>query len=154
LLQVSTQPAAALLTAVTPDTGYVLVRTPVIAMTAAVLVLAAILLAAVCVARIKRSATLQSSEILDGSIKIAMLLDNLQTAIAASDARICALATRLEEHARATQGAASTSYNAAIRLARGGASRQDLMTTCGMTQQEADLVLRLHGADRAARSAA
>jgi hypothetical protein len=28
------------------------------------------------------------------------------------------------------------------------------MTSCGMTQQEADLVLRLHGADRGARSAA
>jgi hypothetical protein len=39
-------------------------------------------------------------------------------------------------------------------MARSGASRQELMTACGVTQQEADLVLRLHSADPAARSAA
>jgi hypothetical protein len=154
LIQVTTHPAAVLLTAITPNTGYILVPAALIAVTGALVVLIAILIAAVCVARLKRSGTAQTCEILGSSVKIAMLLDNLQTAIAASDARICALAARLDEHARATQGAASTSYNVAIRMARGGASRQDLMTSCGMTQQEADLVLRLHGADRAARSAA
>jgi hypothetical protein len=39
-------------------------------------------------------------------------------------------------------------------MARSGASRQELMTTCGVTQQEADLVLRLHAADPSVRSAA
>jgi hypothetical protein len=156
LIQASSHHAVDFLTAITRATGYVLVPPPdyvVTAVTGAVVILAGILIAAIGVARVKRSATLQHSEILGSSIRIVLLLDNLQTAIAASDARISALAAHLDEHARASQGAASASYNVAIRLARSGASRQDLITTCGVTQQEADLLLRLHGADRV-RSAA
>ncbi len=157
MLQVSTHHAAVLLTAFARSTRYVLVPPPdyvVIAATGAVVILAAILIAAVCAARVKRSATLQAREILDSSIRIAVQIENLQTALAVSDTRICALAARLDEHSRSSQGAASASYNVAIRMARNGASRQDLITTCGVTQQEADLLLRLHGADRAVRSAA
>jgi hypothetical protein len=157
LIQVSTPHASALLTTIAPITRYFLVPPPdyvVIAVTGAVVILAAVLIAAVCVARVKRSASLQHCEALESSIRVALLLDNLQSSIAASDARIGTLAARLDEHARSLQGATSTSYNVAIRMARSGTSRQDLITACGVTQQEADLLLRLHGADRAVRSAA
>jgi len=38
----------------------------------------------------------------------------------------------------------------AIRLARSGASREELMQSCGLSQGEAELVQRLHGAGSSA----
>jgi hypothetical protein len=125
-----------------------------ILLTGAVVILAGILIAAVCAARLKRSATLQSRQILDGAAWLAEQVEQLSAALAVTDARLAALAARLDEQSRTSQGAAPTSYNVAIRLARSGASRQELITTCGVTQQEADLVLRLHATDPTVRSAA
>jgi hypothetical protein len=135
-------------TATPPLPDYVLIL-----LTGAVVILAGILIAAVFAARLKRSATLQSRQILDGSAWLAEQLEQLSAALAVTDARVATLAARLDEQSR-TQGAGPTSYNVAIRLARSGASRQELITTCGVTQQEADLVLRLHATDPTVRSAA
>lgn len=123
-------------------------------LTGAVVILAGILIAVLCSARLKRAAAAQACEILVKSAHLADQIGALSTALAATDARLAMLAGRLEEQSRSTQGAAPTSYNVAIRMARSGASRQDLMTTCGVTQQEADLVLRLHASDPSVRSAA
>lgn len=41
--------------------------------------------------------------------------------------------------------AATRSYDIALRLARSGASREELMSSCGMSRHEADLAVRLHG---------
>jgi hypothetical protein len=156
MIQTSTHHAATALAA-TPIFGYVLVPPPdyiLIPLTGAIVVLAGILIAALFAARLKRAATRQSREALAGTACLAEQLERLQAALAAADARVVALAARLDEHSRSTQGGSSTSYNVAIRMARSGASRQELMSTCGVTQQEADLVLRLHAADPAARSAA
>jgi hypothetical protein len=133
--------------AIPPD--YVLIL-----LTGAVVILAGILIAAVFAARLKRSATLQSRQILDGAAWLAEQVEQLNAALAVTDARIATLAAQLDEQSRTSQGAAPTSYNVAIRLARSGASRQELITTCGVTQQEADLVLRLHATDPTVRSAA
>jgi hypothetical protein len=133
--------------AIPPD--YVLIL-----LTGAVVILAGALIAAVFTARLKRSATLQSRQILDGSAWLAEQIEQLSAALAVTDARLATLAARLDEQSRTSQGAAPTSYNVAIRLARSGASRQELITTCGVTQQEADLVLRLHATDPTVRSAA
>jgi hypothetical protein len=155
MIQTATHPAAAAFTS--PLLGYVLVPPPdyiLIPLTGALVVLAGVLIAAVFAARVKRSATLQSREALAASAYLAEQLEQLQSALTAADARVAALAARQDEHSRTAQGGSSTSYNVAIRMARSGASRQELMSTCGVTQQEADLVLRLHAADPAARSAA
>jgi hypothetical protein len=125
-----------------------------ILLTGAVVILAGIAIAAVCAARLKRSATLQSRQILDGAAWLAEQIEQLSATLAVADARIATLAARQEEQSRTSQGAAPTSYNVAIRLARSGATRQELITTCGVTQQEADLVLRLHATDPTVRSAA
>jgi hypothetical protein len=154
MIQTATHHAAAALTA--PVFGYVLVPPPdyiLIPLTGAIVVLAGLLIAALFAARLKRFATLHSREALAGSAYLAEQLEQLQGALAAADTRVAALAARLDEHSRTTQAGGSTSYNVAIRMARSGASRQELMSTCGVTQQEADLVLRLH-ADPSARSAA
>jgi cell division protein ZapA (FtsZ GTPase activity inhibitor) len=156
MIQTVTHQAAAVLTTA-PSFGSALASLPVstvVALTGVVVVVATLLIAAVFAALIQRSAKRQSRAILDSSNQLAQQLEQLQGALAAADARVAALAARQEEHSRTAQGGASTSYNVAIRLARSGASRQELMSTCGVTQQEADLVLRLHAADPSVRSAA
>ena len=140
-----------------PSTGIVLVPPPdfiLVPLTGALVIMAGILVAAVFSARLKRAATAQACEILGKSARLADQIGELSSALAATDARLAMLAGRLDEQSRSTQGAAPTSYNVAIRMARSGASRQELMTTCGVTQQEADLVLRLHASDPSIRSAA
>ena len=63
-----------------------------------------------------------------------------------------ALAERLEdsEQRRTSAPAAGTapSYQIAIRLAKSGAPREEIMSSCGLSRQEAELVQRLHGAPR------
>jgi hypothetical protein len=135
--------------AVTAPADFVL-----IVVTGAAIILAGILIAAVFAARLKRSVTLQSRQILDGAAWLAEQVEQLGAALALTDARIATLAARLDEQSRTAQGTGPTSYNVAIRLARSGATRQELITTCGVTQQEADLVLRLHATDPTVRTAA
>jgi cell division protein FtsB len=116
-------------------------------LTGAIIIVSTLLIAVAVTVLIKRSAARQFGQ-------LAQHLQQLQEAVAAADARVAALAETLDERARTAQGASPTSYNVAIRLARSGASRQELMSTCGVTQQEADLVLRLHAGDPGIRSAA
>jgi hypothetical protein len=63
------------------------------------------------------------------------------------------MAERLEdnEQRRTSTPTAGTapSYQIAIRLARGGAPREELMSSCGLSRQEAELVQRLHAPARA-----
>lgn len=132
-----------------PPPDYVLVP-----LTGAVVLLAGIVVAALFSARLKRAAAGQAGEILARAACLSDQIGELSRALAATDARLTILVGRLDEQSRSSQGAAPTSYNVAIRMARSGASRQELMTTCGVTQQEADLVLRLHATDPGVRSAA
>jgi hypothetical protein len=46
--------------------------------------------------------------------------------------------------AAAAAGPAQRQYETAIRLARNGTSRDELMASCGVTRHEAELLLRLH----------
>jgi hypothetical protein len=156
MIQTALQPATAVHTSA-PILGYVLVPPPdyvLIPVTGAIIVVAGILIAAYFAARIKHSVTAQSRDILGSAAWLAEQIEQLGAAVSVTDARVAALAARLDEHSRSTQGAGPASYNVAIRMARSGASRQELMSTCGVTQQEADLVLRLHAADPSVRSAA
>jgi hypothetical protein len=77
------------------------------------------------------------------------VLERLAVLEALIDARVASLARQLEALA-STPAPAPTSggggYQVAMRLARTGASREELMSSCGLTQQEAELVARLHGA--------
>jgi hypothetical protein len=49
--------------------------------------------------------------------------------------------------------AAVPSYQIAVRLARSGATREELISSCGLSRQEAELVQRLHGPTRPAKLA-
>jgi len=149
MIQTATHPATAALTTA-PGFGSALASIPdsvAVVLTGAAIIVATLLIAVAVTALLKRSATRHFS-------LLAQQLEQLQGAVATADARVAALAAALDEQSRTAQSAGSTSYNVAIRLARSGASRQELMSTCGVTQQEADLVLRLHAGDPAVRSAA
>jgi hypothetical protein len=72
---------------------------------------------------------------------------------------VATLAGRLEqegEQRRTPTPAPSTapSYQIAIRLARSGAPREEIMTSCGLSRQEAELVQRLHAPARPKLAAA
>ena len=72
--------------------------------------------------------------------------------ITAIATRTEALAERLEDsEQRRTSAPAATaapSYQIAIRLAKSGAPREELMSSCGLSRQEAELVQRLHAPPR------
>ncbi len=60
---------------------------------------------------------------------------------------------RRSPHAPVPAPATRSSYEIAIRLARGGASVEELLATCGMTRTEAELLHRLHGGSDRTRDA-
>lgn len=51
--------------------------------------------------------------------------------------------------AKAASAPSATGYDVAIRLARNGASTDEVVSTSGVTRQEAELLARLHGPDTA-----
>jgi hypothetical protein len=62
---------------------------------------------------------------------------------------------RVAELTRSTTATTtSPSYQIAIRMARGGAAHDELMASCGLTRQEAELVQRLHAPAPRPRTAA
>jgi hypothetical protein len=74
----------------------------------------------------------------------------------AQSATLVALAARFDELQRQlatdaryattpTGGATASAYELAIRLARGGAGVEELVSACMMSRHEAELTLRLHG---------
>jgi hypothetical protein len=83
-------------------------------------------------------------------------LTQIETAIGSLQRRLDDIAERQEGEGRRVAATATSapSYQIAIRLARSGAPREELMTSCGLTHQEADLVQRLHAPARAKFAAA
>ncbi|MBA1149561.1 DUF2802 domain-containing protein [Ectothiorhodospiraceae bacterium WFHF3C12] len=48
------------------------------------------------------------------------------------------------ERVASSEGGGSTAFNHAIRMAQRGATAEELMEACGLSQMEADLVVLLH----------
>lgn len=59
--------------------------------------------------------------------------------------------TAAAQRASDSAPAPARSYDIALRLARNGASREELMSNCGMSRHEAELAVRLHGPDQRGR---
>jgi hypothetical protein len=73
----------------------------------------------------------------------------LHETVAVMGARLEALSEKSEAGARmapASSAAAPRGYDIAARLARNGADAEGLIANCGLTRQEAELMVRLHGA--------
>jgi Protein of unknown function (DUF2802) len=97
----------------------------------------------------RRATRRQSQQIFTHSENLAQQLSALDARVNATTSAIRRLDERIErtpQPAAQPKGTAAPGYQIAIRLARSGASCEQLMTSCGLSFGEADLVRRLHGA--------
>ena len=109
--------------------------------------------AAVTFAGWRRATRRQSDELFTRSQALVQQLSALDARVDATATAIRRLDERIERQAQTgaqIQGAAPPGYQIAIRLARSGASREELIASCGLTSGDADLVCRLHGATNGA----
>jgi hypothetical protein len=91
----------------------------------------------------RRATRKQTEQILAQSEAVLQRLGALEARLESAAAAL----TRIDE--RVEQGgmrSGSPGYQVAIRMARGGASREELMSSCGLSLSEADIVRRLHSA--------
>lgn len=78
-------------------------------------------------------------------------LRSLHETVSVMSARLESMSERAEVDARLAPAAATghqRGYDMATRLAKNGADADELVTTCGITRHEAELLVRLHGAGR------
>lgn len=118
----------------------------------AVFLVFAFVLAALSFAAWRRAAIRQSEHALAADAEVLKRLDGLDARLLAARNLIAQLAETLERSARGESSGnrSQSGYPIAIRLARSGAAAQELVTSCGISQSEAELVCRLHGGPRAA----
>lgn len=97
----------------------------------------------------RRATRWQSQHILSHSESLLQQLTALDARVTATTSALRRLDERMERQQHSgglTQGAPAPGYQIAIRMARSGASSEELMSSCGLSLGEADLVRRLHGA--------
>jgi hypothetical protein len=109
------------------------------------------LLAAVSFSAWRRSAARQNEQFTAHYSELLKRLDGLDARHVALRTAVAQLSEGLERSGRDTASQrALPGYPIAIRLARGGARPDELVSSCGLSVNEAELVCRLHGAPRAA----
>lgn len=112
----------------------------------AVFLVFSFLVAAISFTAWRRATRRQTAEVLSQTQLVLQRLAELEARVDATKSAVAALAERLDRPAAAAPSQSpSPGYQIAIRLARGGASREELMSGCGLTLAEAELVRRLHG---------
>jgi hypothetical protein len=109
------------------------------------------LIAAFAFSRWRRAAECDTQHTAQQAERVLERLSAVEALLVGTDTRVAALARQLEVLSSTPARGGSTGYQVAVRLARTGASRDDLMSSCGLTQQEAELVARLHGATQRGR---
>jgi hypothetical protein len=94
----------------------------------------------------RRATQAQTDQVLHQTNTVLLRLAELEARVDATKITLSRLGDRLERPAPpAAAHASSANYQMAIRLAKGGASREELMAGCGLSLAEAELVQRLHG---------
>ena len=107
-------------------------------------------LAAVTFTGWRRAARRQTEEVMAQNRALLEQLTDIGSRLASTDQRVAQLAEQLAQPQPRTASAPAgpQGYQIAIRLARGGASAEELVSGCGLTRSEAELVRRLHGPPR------
>lgn len=115
-------------------------------------------LAALCFDAWRRATRRQSQHLLTHSQSLLEQLTSLDARVNATATALRRLDERIERArpagAAPLSGAPAPGYQIAIRLARTGATRDELMSSCGLSFGEAELVRRLHGIAQHAGGAA
>lgn len=99
--------------------------------------------------RAGRSAALATAERIELALGELRALRELGDATGAA---VQALGEQVQTHLRLAKAAGAghtTGYDVAIRLARNGASTEEVVASSGVSRQEAQLLARLHGPDTA-----
>jgi alkylation response protein AidB-like acyl-CoA dehydrogenase len=111
----------------------------------AVFLVFSFVIAAISFTAWRRSARRQTAEVLSQTQLVLQRLAELEARLDATRGAIVKLGERLDRPAAGgLPQAPSPGYQIAIRLARSGASREELISSCGLTIAEAELVRRLH----------
>ncbi|HEY6482515.1 MAG TPA: DUF2802 domain-containing protein [Steroidobacteraceae bacterium] len=121
----------------------------------AVFLVFSFVVAAVTLVRWRNAARAQTAEMLAHNAVVLQRLADLEARIDATRLAITELPERVgrQPQGASAPGSAAPGYQIAIRLARGGASREELISGCGLSLHEAELVQRLHGPTPAAQRA-
>jgi hypothetical protein len=100
-----------------------------------------------------RRADERDSQLLQAKFELAFAeLRSLHETVAVMNARIEAMSERAETDSRrapavaVVAGGAQRGYDLAMRMAKNGATVEDLVSNCGITRHEAELLSRLHAA--------
>ena len=93
----------------------------------------------------RRATRRQTAEVLSQTQLVLQRLAELEARVDATRCAVAQLGERLDRPAPAVAQAPSAGYQIAIRLARGGATSEELMSGCGLTLAEAELARLLHG---------
>jgi alkylation response protein AidB-like acyl-CoA dehydrogenase len=114
----------------------------------AVFLLFSFTLAAVAFTRWRRTAQAQANQLLANHDVMLQRLADLEARVDATNAHLAQLTEQLQrpqQPVAATPAApAQPGYQIAIRLAKSGASRDELISGCGLSVPEAELIHRLH----------
>jgi len=107
-------------------------------------------LAAISFAAWRRAAVRQCELALAHNTELLQRLDAIDARHVALRTAVAQISEALERSGRDTaNNRALPGYPIAIRLARGGARADELVSSCGLSANEAELVCRLHGTARA-----
>ncbi len=112
----------------------------------AVFLVFSFIVAAIAFTAWRRAAQTQTQHVLAHTDLVLQRLAELEARVDATKLSVSQLGDRVDRPGQqAAPSSGAPGYQIAIRLARTGASREELMTGCGLTQSEAELVQRLHG---------
>jgi len=103
-------------------------------------------LAAWAFTRWRRETAAQTAHLLAHHEVMLQRIADLEARVDATNAAISDLGERIErpQQITSTPSTAAPGYQIAIRLAKGGATREELISGCGLSIHEAELVHRLH----------
>jgi hypothetical protein len=106
--------------------------------------------AAIAFTRWRRATDRNTRNFAEQNTALLAQLAKMEQSLAEAHLKLDALGESRESEGRriVAGGASAGSYQIAIRLARSGAPREELMSSCGLTRQEAELVQRLHAPAR------
>jgi hypothetical protein len=112
----------------------------------AVFLLFSFALAAVTFTRWRSTTHAQTQQLLAHHEVMLQRLADLEARVTATQAAVSQLGERIErpQQIASPPATASPGYQIAIRLARSGASREELICGCGLSVSEAELIHRLH----------
>ncbi len=112
-------------------------------------------LAAVAFTRWRRSADSSADRFMERTALLLERLGALEAQLASTNTRLAEVAERADSNLQRVAPAANpqANYQIAIRLAKNGSGCDELVSSCGITHQEAQIVHRLHAPPKRPRAA-